>query len=115
MTLGILKEYHPENRVSLLAEAVASLTKKGVRLLVEQGAGERAYCTDADYEKAGATVMGRSEVLAASDLLLSIHQPAAADIMTLEGRNASVVLIGVFQPMYNLASFRISWFRKIFG
>ncbi|MFM2137859.1 MAG: hypothetical protein RJA57_166 [Bacteroidota bacterium] len=101
MTLGILKEYHPENRVSLLAEAVASLTKKGVRLLVEQGAGERAYCTDADYEKAGATVMGRSEVLAASDLLLSIHQPAAADIMTLEGRNASVVLIGVFQPLYN--------------
>ena len=37
MTLGLLKEPNYETRVSLLAEAVATLTKKGITVLVENG------------------------------------------------------------------------------
>ena len=56
MTIGLLKEPPHETRVSLLAEAVASLTKKGITVLVENGAGEKSFCSDAEYEKAGAQI-----------------------------------------------------------
>ena len=75
MTIGLLKNHHYETRVSLLAEAVATLTKKGITVLVEKGAGEKAFCSNADYEKAGAQIKSRSEVLASADIILSIHQP----------------------------------------
>ena len=35
MTIGLLKEPAHETRVSLLAEAVATLTKKGITVVVE--------------------------------------------------------------------------------
>ena len=41
MTIGLLKEPSPETRVSLLPEAVASLTKKNITVLIETGAGEK--------------------------------------------------------------------------
>src|SRR5688572_27813552 len=94
MTIGLLKEPAHETRVSLLAEAVATLTKKGITVLVEQGAGERAFCSDADYEKAGAQVKNLDAIISSSDIILSINQPAAA-------LRSSSVLIGVFQPLYN--------------
>ncbi len=97
MTIGLLKEPAFETRVSLLAEAVATLTKKGITVITETGAGERAFCSDADYVKAGAVVKSRAEVLQTSDLLLTIHQPAAEEINGLSGK----VLIGVFQPLFN--------------
>ena len=97
MTIGLLKEPAHETRVSLLAEAVATLTKKGITVITETGAGERAFCSDADYVKAGAVVKSRAEVLQASDLLLTIHQPADSEISGLSGK----VLIGVYQPLFN--------------
>ncbi|MBO9684902.1 MAG: NAD(P)(+) transhydrogenase (Re/Si-specific) subunit alpha, partial [Flavisolibacter sp.] len=42
MTVGILKEPSHETRVSLLPEAVAQLTKKGITVLVETSAGVKA-------------------------------------------------------------------------
>ena len=52
MTIGVLKEPAHETRVSLLAEAIATLTKKGITVMVESGAGEKAFCSNTDYEKA---------------------------------------------------------------
>jgi NAD(P) transhydrogenase subunit alpha len=94
MTIGLLKEPAHETRVSLLAEAVATLAKKGITVLVEQGAGEKAFCSDADYEKAGAQVKNLDAIISSSDIILSINQPAAA-------LRRSCVLIGVYQPLYN--------------
>ena len=54
MTIGVLKEPAHETRVSLLAEAVATLIKKGITILVEPDAGEKAFCSNPDYEKSGA-------------------------------------------------------------
>ncbi|MFT3901589.1 MAG: Re/Si-specific NAD(P)(+) transhydrogenase subunit alpha [Niabella sp.] len=97
MTIGILKEPLFETRVSLIAESVSLLTKKGIAILVENGAGISAFCNDAAYEAAGAQVKSRGEVLAASDVLLAIHTPQAADIETAKGK----ILIGVYQPLVN--------------
>jgi alanine dehydrogenase len=57
MVVGILKEPQQETRVSLLPEGVAQLTKKGITVLVEPGAGIRASASDEDYEKAGARIV----------------------------------------------------------
>ncbi|OSZ80274.1 NAD(P) transhydrogenase subunit alpha [Chitinophagaceae bacterium IBVUCB2] len=97
MTIGLLKEPTHETRVSLLAEAVATLTKKGITVLVENGAGEKAFCSNADYEKAGAQIKNRSEIFSSSDLLLSIHQPPVEEIKN----QKSKIIIGVFQPLFN--------------
>ncbi|HRO71755.1 MAG TPA: NAD(P)(+) transhydrogenase (Re/Si-specific) subunit alpha, partial [Chitinophagaceae bacterium] len=96
MTIGLLKEPAPESRVSLLAEAVATLTKKGITVLVEKSAGEKAFCNDSEYEKAGASIRDAHEVVSISDIILSIHQPNA--ILQVP---SSKILVGVYQPLYN--------------
>ena len=98
MTIGVLKEPTYETRVSLLAEAVATLTKKGIAVILETGAGEKAYCSNADYEKAGAQIKNRQEVLTAADIILSIHLLENSDIAQLK----SAILIGVYQPLFNV-------------
>ena len=94
MTVGILKEPSHETRVSLLPEAVGQLTKKGIIVLIEAGAGVKASATDADYEKAGAKVSTAQEIVSAAEVILSIHQPSLAV-------GTAKVVIGVYQPMYN--------------
>lgn len=98
MTIGLLKEPAHETRVSLLAEAVASLTKKGITVLVEEDAGTAAFCSDQEYEKAGAQIKARAEVLSASDIILTIHPPSSSEINGLKSK----VLIGVYQPLFNV-------------
>lgn len=95
MTVGLLKEPAHETRVSLLAEAVAMLVKKNVTVLVEKGAGERSFCSDTDYTKAGAQIKEREEVINGSDILLSIYAPAET------GKMSSKILIGVYQPLFH--------------
>ncbi len=97
MTIGILKEPAHETRVSLLAEAVATLTKKGITVIVEKDAGEKAFCSNADYETAGAQIKNRSEVLTASDIILGIHQPNKSEIANLKSK----IILGVYQPLYS--------------
>ncbi len=97
MTIGLLKEPAHETRVSLLAEAVATLTKKTITVLVENGAGENAFCSNADYEKAGGTVKSRSEILSNSNLLLSIHSLPQSEIVSIKSK----ILIGIYHPLFN--------------
>jgi len=97
MTIGVLREPAHETRVSLLAEAVATLTKKGITVLVENGAGEKAFCNNAAYETAGAQIKARHEVMEASGLLLSIHPLPPTEINQLHSK----VLIGVYQPLFH--------------
>ncbi|MES1222549.1 MAG: NAD(P) transhydrogenase subunit alpha [Bacteroidota bacterium] len=98
MTIGLLKEPGYETRVSLLAEAVATLTKKGITILVESGAGDKAFCSNSDYEKAGAQIKSRIEVLSSAQVLLSIHPLADTD----NGQLSSAIVLGVYQPLFNI-------------
>ncbi|MCH5597276.1 Re/Si-specific NAD(P)(+) transhydrogenase subunit alpha [Niabella ginsengisoli] len=97
MTIGVLKEPDFETRVSLLAEVAALLIKQTVNIQIEDGAGEQAFCTNADYEKAGAIIKTRAEVIEQSDILLSIHPLSKSEIVNLK----SEILIGVYQPLNN--------------
>ena len=96
MTIGVLREPSFETRVSILPEATATLTKKGIIVLVEQGAGDAAFSTDEDYTKAGALIKTRNETISAADIILSIHLPALNDIENIPSK----VFVGVYQPLF---------------
>ncbi|WP_300601070.1 NAD(P) transhydrogenase subunit alpha [Niabella sp.] len=104
MIIGVLREPSFETRVSLLAEAVAQLAKKNLTVYVETGAGTGAFCSDADYEKAGALVRTRAELMTVSDIILAIHPVERAPVSSpsLTGKRHQV-FIGVYQPLANPA------------
>jgi len=97
MTIGVLKEPAYETRVSMLAEAVTTLTKKGITVFIEDGAGNKAFCRNDDYERAGAQIKNRSEILNAADIILSIHQLLQNETSSLKSK----ILIGVYQPLFS--------------
>lgn len=101
MTIGVLREPSFENRVSLLPEAVAALTKKGVQVWVEKGAGDRASSTDQDYLQAGARIVEQSGSQLA-DVYLAMHPPQ---------HPAPGIWVGVYQPLYQPALIQ-SWAAK---
>jgi NAD(P) transhydrogenase subunit alpha len=96
MMIGILKEPVYETRVSLLPEAVATLIKKGIAVIVEKNAGQKAFASDEEYTKAGASVKDRAEILDKADIVLTIHQPDASEIPRLKNK----IIIGVYQPLF---------------
>lgn len=103
MTIGILKEPSYETRVSLLPEAVITLIKKRITVFVENGAGGRAFADDNNYQKAGAEIKNRNEILELSDIILSIHQPGSEFPIanSLPAGQAGKILIGIYSPLYN--------------
>ncbi|TMI92794.1 MAG: Re/Si-specific NAD(P)(+) transhydrogenase subunit alpha [Bacteroidetes bacterium] len=98
MTIGLLKEPPHETRVSLLPESVATLVKKNLEVLVEPGAGEKSFASDHDYEKAGAKLLPRGEIINLSQLILTIHKPSLDDVALMRSK----VAVGVYLPLYHI-------------
>jgi len=98
MTIGVLKESETENRVAILPGEVVALKKIGIDVLVENNAGERAFAKDTAYQKAGAQIAARKEVISESAMLLSINPPVDDDINSFkEGQ----ILCSVLNPVEN--------------
>jgi NAD(P) transhydrogenase subunit alpha len=106
LKLGVPKEIIPgERRVALVPETVQQLTKKGVQVLVETGAGLESSFLDEAYEKAGATiVLTASEVYAQSDVICKVARPAMNETLgrhELDLLKPGSVLITFFSPLVN--------------
>ena len=104
MKAGILKETFPgERRVALVPSLVATLTKAGVEVLVESGAGDPAGFPDGEYGDEGAQVVpSRSDVLAGADILLQVRTLGAnpeAGKEDLKGMRPGQVVIGFSEPL----------------
>ncbi|HYQ59384.1 MAG TPA: Re/Si-specific NAD(P)(+) transhydrogenase subunit alpha [Draconibacterium sp.] len=100
MILGLLKEHGKETRVALLPETVKVFTDLKVEVLVEKGAGEAAFATDADYEAVGGKIVSRVDMFAKAEVLLQIQPPADGDI---EKIKESQVWISAFNPLWDTA------------
>jgi NAD(P) transhydrogenase subunit alpha len=98
MILGILKETNNDKRVSLLPEQAAVLVAKQVSVIVETGAGDAAYASDATYTDKNVTVKDRASVLSTADLVLSINPLSSAEMAQLK---PGAVVLGTFQPLFN--------------
>ncbi|WP_460762145.1 NAD(P) transhydrogenase subunit alpha [Niabella terrae] len=115
MKLGILKELDTEQRVSLLPEAVRSLTAKHITVLVESNAGIKALADDEAYHQAGAVVESRNVLLQEADILLTIQGLCPADLTQIadlrntvpEEKSRRRMLIGMYQPLYNKPSMEV--------
>jgi H+-translocating NAD(P) transhydrogenase subunit alpha len=71
MIVGVVRETHlGESRVALVPAALAPLTRSGMEIVVQSGAGHAAGFSDAAYQQAGARVVAtRAEVFAADAVL----------------------------------------------
>lgn len=106
VTIGLIRENAPhENRVALVPAHVPDLTKRGVRVVIERGAGLSAGYPDDRYEEKGVTLADdRGEVIAEADMLVAIRAGAAntasgAEDLRILREGASVVaLLDPWQP-----------------
>ena len=98
MIIGILRESGAEKRVAMLPGEVAAIKKLGVEIIVEQGAGEKAFASDNQYQSAGASISGLKDLISKSSVLLSVNPLPEENIKTLrEGQ----VLCSVVNPSEN--------------
>ena len=100
MILGILREYGNETRVVLLPETVKAFVDLKVEVIVEKGAGEKAFAFDSDYVSAGAKIVSREEVFSTSDVLLQIQPPIADEMQKIK---PDQVWISAFNPLWETA------------
>lgn len=86
-----------ERRVALVPETVAKLTKAGVAVNVERGAGERASFPDSTYTAAGATIAAdKAGLLQDADVIACVGRPSDA---VLTAMPAGASLIGFLAPL----------------
>lgn len=96
LTVGVLRETAAgERRVAMVPEVVDRIRTLGAEVLVETGAGERAWFPDSAYHDAGAAIGTADEVLTA-DVLLCVNPP---DPARLDRMRAGQVLLGVLGPL----------------
>jgi H+-translocating NAD(P) transhydrogenase subunit alpha len=96
LTIAVMRETtEGERRVALVPESVARLTRAGVSVRVEEGAGERAMIADAAFADAGAALVRGEAVLDGADLIVKVRKPSLTEASELpEG----CVLVCLLQP-----------------
>jgi H+-translocating NAD(P) transhydrogenase subunit alpha len=103
MVVGVPTEIADgERRVALVPEVVRKLTARGLDVLVEAGAGERAIIPDALFEAAGAK-LGDAKTVWAADVVVKVAPPSESEIAMLG--NGSL-LIGFLAPLTSPATTR---------
>ena len=104
MIVGVPRESFPgERRVALVPAAVPNLTKAGLEVVVEAGAGIGAGYPDADYAAKGAKIVAdRAEVFRVADIVVQVlcygsnDKTGKADVPLF--RNGQL-LIGFLRPL----------------
>lgn len=99
MIIGLLKESGHERRVALLPDAVSTLTKMKVTILVEDDAGKEAFAGNSAYQEAGAKIEKKTEVIGQADVIIKINPPSPEELSLLK---AGTVFLAVFNPLMNI-------------
>ncbi len=111
MIVGVPRESFPgERRVALVPAAVPNLTKAGLQVVVEAGAGAAAGYPDADYAAKGAKIAAdRAEVFRVADIVVQIlcygsnDKTGKADVPLFR---SGQVLIGFLRPLGSVETIR---------
>lgn len=93
MKLGVPKEQE-DQRVAIVPATLPKLKALGIDILIEKGAGQHAKYDDQEYAE-HASVVSRADLLAQSDVILSVAPLPDQDLQTLR---ADTVVISMFQP-----------------
>jgi len=93
--VGVIEETAlGERRVALTPDSVPRLRDAGVEVLVESGAGARAWFPDEDYAQAGAAVVDTDALLAGADIVLCVNPPQ-------QRLRSGQAVVGLLQPLLN--------------
>jgi len=100
VVLGVPREtFSGETRVALVPSVIHILSKSGVRVVIERGAGEQAGYPDRAYEEKGATLGSRDDVFA-SEIVAQVRvagaNPGADDRARIR---RGQILIGMADPL----------------
>src|SRR4030095_14638569 len=87
ITIAVPREIAPgERRVALTPDAAAALVKGGLEVVVETGAGDGAFHSDAAFEKAGARVALDADALyGQGSVVLKVQKPAPLEVSLAPG------------------------------
>lgn len=97
MKVAVPKESAPnERRVALVPEVIGKLTKAGLEVLIESGAGAGSSFPDSAYADAGAKVVSSSELYSSADVVLRVQKPSADEVARMKEGQA---VIGLLQPL----------------
>jgi proton-translocating NAD(P)+ transhydrogenase subunit alpha len=107
MIVGVPRESFPgERRVAMVPAVIPSLTKAGLEVVVEAGAGLSAGYLDADYTAKGAKILPtRADVFGAADIVIQVlcygsnDRTGKADVPLYRPNQA---LIGFLRPLGSL-------------
>lgn len=78
MKIAVAKETFPsEKRVALVPTIVPSLTKAGLEVLIERGAGQAAGFPDSQYEEKGAKIVDSREAVFDADVVIQVRAAGA--------------------------------------
>ncbi|WP_186414118.1 NAD(P) transhydrogenase subunit alpha [Oenococcus oeni] len=95
IVVSALKEAAGENRVALTPDVVAKLVKRNFDVVIEKGAGEKAFYSDDVYKSAGAKLSTRTDALKA-DIVTVVNEPSTA---TLNKLTKGQTIIGMLNPL----------------
>jgi NAD(P) transhydrogenase subunit alpha len=109
MIVGVPREIYPgERRVALVPGVIPILTKAGMEVVIEAGAGTSAGYPDADYVAKGARVLAdRAEVFRTADVIVQVlcyganDKTGQPDVPLLRRDQA---LIGFLRPLGSMSS-----------
>ncbi|MBF0492405.1 MAG: Re/Si-specific NAD(P)(+) transhydrogenase subunit alpha [Deltaproteobacteria bacterium] len=94
--LGIPKELSEgESRVALVPDVVGRLVKMGYEVCIERGAGEASFFPNESYEKAGAKLQSREQILQNSQVILKVAPPLEEEIKQIPN---GAILISFLYP-----------------
>lgn len=104
MLVGVPKEIYPgERRVALTPVVVPMLSKAGLEVAIETGAGEMAGYLDAQYQEKGAKVLSdRNSIFSQADIVVQVLCHGANDksgASDLRLMRKGQVLIGFLRPL----------------
>ena len=99
MTVAVLKETKEgESRVALTPDVVKSLIKKGFKVDVEKGAGEKSFFSDSDYVASGAEIVSK-EAACQADIVLKVNAPTTGEAEAMKQGACSISLLYAYtQP-----------------
>ncbi len=104
LSVGVPRETFPgERRVALTPNALPALTKVGVRIIVESGAGTEAGFFDEAYQHHGAEIGSRADAFGADIVLQVRTYPANPDAgkADLDLLRPDQLVIGLANPLAN--------------
>ena len=80
MRIGLPKEIKDhENRVGMTPSTVKALTRRGHHVLVQSGAGDGSFISDAEYQSAGATIVPDAAGAWAAQMVVKVKEPATIE------------------------------------